>query len=73
MIKIEIYFDYFIMIKIKSFNIKLKENLKINSFKKNKKKNFKCVNTFISVCFIFIYIINNDENTNKNFIFKRIY
>lgn len=38
MIKIEIYFDYFIMIKIKSFNIKLKENLKINCFKKNKKK-----------------------------------
>lgn len=72
MIKIEIYFDYFIMIKIKSFKIKLKENLKIYSFKKNK-KNFKCVNIFISVCFIFIYIINNDENINKNFIFKRIY
>lgn len=38
MTKTEIHPDHSIMTKIKSFNTKLKENPKINSFKKNKKK-----------------------------------
>lgn len=38
MTKTEIHPDHSIMTKIKSFNTKLKENPKINCFKKNKKK-----------------------------------
>lgn len=38
MTKTEIHPDHSIMTKIKSFNTKLKENPKIHSFKKNKKK-----------------------------------
>lgn len=38
MTKTEIHPDHSIMTKNKSFNTKLKENPKINSFKKNKKK-----------------------------------
>lgn len=68
MTKTEIHPDHSIMTKIKSFNTKLKENPKINSFKKNKKKI-----PNVCVCFIFTHITNNDENTNKIFTLKRIY